>query len=63
MIKEEKYKYFKKELKFLEFKLIKKKIEKDSQKIEAVKRPKGQASSRGSSEKRRTMNVNSIEVC
>ena len=36
MIKEEKYKYFKKELKFLGFKLMNERIEKDSQKMKAV---------------------------
>ena len=36
VIKEEKCKYFKKKLKFLGFKLIKEKIEKDSQKIEII---------------------------
>ena len=30
MVKEEKYKYFKEELKFLEFKLMKEEIEKNS---------------------------------
>ena len=30
---------------------------------EVVKRPEGQMGSRGSSEERRTMNINSIEIC
>ena len=38
MIKEKKYKYYKKELKFLGIKLVNRKIDKDSQKMKAIKK-------------------------